>query len=481
MIHALLMSAALAVPVQIPVQGDVSDVGGGPHGTFNTRFRLWKLDEGGAPVSVWTDTGDVSFERGTFAVLLGSGALALDSALFAEDTWLSVQVGDGADSDRIPVGWAPRAAWAADAGAVGGQSLDQLDTRYAKLGSGGTLSVAGALTLGTAPSAPTHAATKAYVDSAVSPLATTSSLSAYLARAGGTMTGALTLSGAPTSALEAATKAYVDGAVSPLATTSSLSAYLARAGGTMTGNLGIGGAPNRPLDVDGTSLNVGFTSPAGATRMILGNRDSAAIPTILVADNGNFRVGRGTSYAAADGGTFTQSLQILSSGAATFAGTVTASQGVSFSDGTSLSTSPYGPAFCARVGTSTSTTTSFAVAPFDTVEFDVGGGNYTAANRTYTPTKAGIYRVSVHLGVNQIGGGAFTNYLYLRKNGGDIRQAHQLITYSAGYSDALMIHTLVQMNGTTDALQAVFRTNISNALNASAGLEGWFCAEWVRP
>jgi hypothetical protein len=40
------------------------------------------------------------------------------------------------------------------------------------------------------------------------------------------------------------------------------------------------------------------------------------------------------------------------------------------------------------------------------------------------------------------------------------------------------------MNGTTDTLDAVYRTNLtsgSNAITAVAGLQSWFCAEWVRP
>lgn len=68
----------------------------------------------------------------------------------------------------------------------------------------------------------------------------------FIPIAGGTMTGALTLSGEPTADLHAATKAYVDSAIKSAdisdqlkdyAKTSALSAYVKKAGDTMTGDL----------------------------------------------------------------------------------------------------------------------------------------------------------------------------------------------------------------------------------------------------
>ena len=60
------------------------------------------------------------------------------------------------------------------------------------------------------------------------------------------MTGGLVLSGAPTQPLQAATKTYVDNAVSGVPTPDLLP-YLQKAGGTMTGNLILNAAPTTDL------------------------------------------------------------------------------------------------------------------------------------------------------------------------------------------------------------------------------------------
>ena len=72
---------------------------------------------------------------------------------------------------------------------------------------GGTL--AGPLVLSGAPTQPLQAATKTYVDSAISGVPTPDLLP-YLQKAGGTMTGNLILNAAPTTDLQASTKKYVD-------------------------------------------------------------------------------------------------------------------------------------------------------------------------------------------------------------------------------------------------------------------------------
>lgn len=78
------------------------------------------------------------------------------------------------------------------------------DTRYLQL-SGGSLS--GTLTLAGNPTTSLMAATKGYVDTAVT-------LATGLPLSGGTLTGGLTLAGDPTAPLMAATKEYVDGLLS---------------------------------------------------------------------------------------------------------------------------------------------------------------------------------------------------------------------------------------------------------------------------
>ena len=68
----------------------------------------------------------------------------------------------------------------------------------------------GEVTLKAAPTKDLGAATKGYVDSAVSGL----SIGNYMPKSGGTFTGAVTLAGAPTADLHAATKKYVDDSAS---------------------------------------------------------------------------------------------------------------------------------------------------------------------------------------------------------------------------------------------------------------------------
>lgn len=92
------------------------------------------------------------------------------------------------------------------------------------------------------PTAAGDAATKGYVDNAVSGITPGES---YLPTAGGTMTGAIAMGGnkvtgmgTPTDTGDAATKGYVDNAVSGITPGES---YLPTAGGTMTGAIAMGG------------------------------------------------------------------------------------------------------------------------------------------------------------------------------------------------------------------------------------------------
>jgi hypothetical protein len=109
-------------------------------------------------------------------------------------------------------------------------AITELDSeKVAKAGDAMT----GLLVLSAAPTIPNHAATKAYVDTAITPIAN------KVDKGGDTMTGPLTLSGAPSSGSQATTKDYVDAAVAPI------SGKVSKAGDTMTGALTVL-APTQP-------------------------------------------------------------------------------------------------------------------------------------------------------------------------------------------------------------------------------------------
>jgi hypothetical protein len=117
----LFVMAAMAAPVQIPVQGAIS----APEavGTVSTRFLLTR--DADATDVVHDETQLVAFADGAFSVTLGTAA-SLESEDLATDgpLFMTLRVGTGASSAAVPVGWSARAAWAAhagDAASLGGE------------------------------------------------------------------------------------------------------------------------------------------------------------------------------------------------------------------------------------------------------------------------------------------------------------------------------------------------------------------------
>lgn len=200
--------------------------------------------------SVYTGLTKEEWEAGTLCHVAFAFTQAETEIFIANPTeslWLVVS-GTTVDS---PAKTVPMAAWivtviedgagvALPAGVVTPlyYTTEQSDARYLsvadlsdKLSRDGSLAMTGNLTLANStPSNALHAASKGYVDAAVS--------GGYLPLSGGVMTGLVTLSGAPSSNLHAATKLYVD-------TADALA--LPKAGGTLTGALTLSGSPTLAL------------------------------------------------------------------------------------------------------------------------------------------------------------------------------------------------------------------------------------------
>lgn len=142
---------SLALAASFPVQGHVTDTAGVPlQGTRSVILRLYTSPATPAAEAPWSETDSVAFQDGAFQTALGDG-VAVPENLLTGDLWLGVTVA-GVESERVAVGWAPRAAYAADAGRVGGQTLAELDSRFARINPGsaqsGALTVSGTVTAG---------------------------------------------------------------------------------------------------------------------------------------------------------------------------------------------------------------------------------------------------------------------------------------------------------------------------------------------
>src|SRR5262245_2079415 len=115
-----LLGLAMAIPFgTIPVQGDLSDAAGHPLvGPRTVRVSLWSAASGGSPT--WADDVVVDFQEGAFTLVLGLDG-DLDLAVFEQPRWLSITLTGDTESHRVPVGTAPRAAFAENAARLGGR------------------------------------------------------------------------------------------------------------------------------------------------------------------------------------------------------------------------------------------------------------------------------------------------------------------------------------------------------------------------
>lgn len=108
---AALGGASGAWAAEVPVLGQLLDTSGAPaSGPVAVSFRL-EGSVGGTPTT-WTEAQTVSTVSGAFAASLGASTPIPDALLAADDLVLIATVA-GVASAPVPVGWAPRARFAA--------------------------------------------------------------------------------------------------------------------------------------------------------------------------------------------------------------------------------------------------------------------------------------------------------------------------------------------------------------------------------
>jgi hypothetical protein len=126
-----LVSWALATP-PLAVQGLLTGPDGQPlDGTRAVTFRLYASADQPSAEAPFQETATLGLSSGLFTAFIGQTS-AIPEALLQDDLWLGIELG-GVESTRTPVGWAPRAAWAAQAGdaaTLEGEDLAALESRF---------------------------------------------------------------------------------------------------------------------------------------------------------------------------------------------------------------------------------------------------------------------------------------------------------------------------------------------------------------
>ena len=129
-----------------------------------------------------------------------------------------------------------------------------------------------------------------------------------------------------------------------------------------------------------------------------------------------------------------------------------------------------GPAFSAyQSSAQTVSGSTYTKVTFTTEEFDTNS-NYNTSTSTFTPTVAGYYQVSFGVGMTS----PSNIYCMIYKNGSVFKYG-QYIT--PGYQTNMS--TLIQMNGSTDYLEAYVFINTGQALTAGVAAT-YFQASLVR-
>jgi hypothetical protein len=112
------ISLTFALTGQIPMAGTMTDASGAPlDGCHTLTLTLMGRSGSAAPVTLWSEPQTVCFAGGAFSAPIGGqDGFSLDGLGAYGALTVTAQVDGGAESSAVPVGWAPRAAFAAEAG-----------------------------------------------------------------------------------------------------------------------------------------------------------------------------------------------------------------------------------------------------------------------------------------------------------------------------------------------------------------------------
>jgi hypothetical protein len=206
-LHAALADDDGAPTPPLPIQGLLTDADGLPlDGPQSVTFAL---EDASGPL--WTQAMTVDCQRGQFSAWLGDGDAAWnDNWLDNDGLALTVSVG-GLTSAPVPVGWAPRARYAYEAGGLIPAAITALETYFVARGMSGSDTVIngglysdGPLSVSVSPTEPEHAVPLGYLDDR---------LDGYVPVEGGEITGPIYDGPSDNGDNRLATQGYVDTAV----------------------------------------------------------------------------------------------------------------------------------------------------------------------------------------------------------------------------------------------------------------------------
>jgi hypothetical protein len=123
---------------------------------------------------------------------------------------------------------------------------------------------------------------------------------------------------------------------------------------------------------------------------------------------------------------------------------------------------------------------TFTKVAIDTVTIDTAGNSWNSVSRRFIPTSPGYYKIGAQVQVNMTGGGGFTIYAEIWKNGAVVNRYAQLINYTSGFNQTLNPIDTIMMNGTTDYIEIYYWNNNGTAQYVPGSASTYMTAEFLR-